>query len=226
MKKINATEQRIGGFCPLTPKEVGIFLQALGYNPSTLIYIAAGEIYGGNTHLSEFTSLFPNVVFKETIATRGELKAFANHASQTAALDYIISVESDIFIPSHSGNMARVVEGLRRYLGRWKTITPDRNGLVEIFDKLETGLVKESSLSYLVMKAYANRQGAPRKRGGTFSGIKGRARFRTKESFYQNPFPECICRSKEHQNDTKATSSAREKHTTVQSGNQHQRYPL
>ena len=64
MKKINATEQRIGGFCPLTPKEVGIFLQALGYNPSTLVYIAAGEIYCGNTHLSEFTSLFPNVVFK------------------------------------------------------------------------------------------------------------------------------------------------------------------
>ena len=64
MKKINATEQRIGGFCPLTPKEVGIFLQAHGYNPSTLIYIAAGEIYGGNTHLSELTSLYPNVVFK------------------------------------------------------------------------------------------------------------------------------------------------------------------
>lgn len=64
MKKINSTEQRIGGFCPLTPKEVGIFLQALGYAPSTLIYIAAGEIYGGNTHLSELTSLFPNLVFK------------------------------------------------------------------------------------------------------------------------------------------------------------------
>ncbi|XP_057496932.1 O-fucosyltransferase 38 isoform X1 [Actinidia eriantha] len=195
MKKINATEQRIGGFCPLTPKEVGIFLQAHGYNPSTLIYIAAGEIYGGNTHLSELTSLFPNVVFKETIATRGELKAFANHASQTAALDYIISVESDVFIPSYSGNMARAVEGHRRFLGHRKTITPDRKGLVEIFDKLETGLVKESSLSYLVMKLHANRQGAPRKRGGPLSGIKGRARFRTEESFYQNPYPECICRS-------------------------------
>lgn len=64
MKKINSTEQRLGGFCPLTPKEVGIFLQALGYAPSSVIYIAAGEIYGGNMHLSELTSLFPNVVFK------------------------------------------------------------------------------------------------------------------------------------------------------------------
>ena len=64
VKEINSREQRIGGFCPLTPKEVGIFLRALGYPPSTLIYIAAGEIYGGNTSLSELMSYFPNIVFK------------------------------------------------------------------------------------------------------------------------------------------------------------------
>ena len=64
VKKINSTEQRGGGFCPLTPKEVGIFLQALGYSPSTVIYIAAGEIYGGETHLLELTARFPNTVFK------------------------------------------------------------------------------------------------------------------------------------------------------------------
>ncbi|KAH9717639.1 O-fucosyltransferase 38 [Citrus sinensis] len=165
VKKINSTEQRIGGYCPLTPKEVGIFLQALGYPPSTIIYIAAGEIYGGNTHLSELMYRFPNLVFKETLATKEELKAFANHASQTAALDYLISVESDVFIPSHSGNMARAVEGHRRFLGHRKTITPDR-------------------------------QGGPRKRKGPLPGIKGRARFRTEESFYENPYPECICSSK------------------------------
>ncbi|XAR62330.1 hypothetical protein NMG60_11017054 [Bertholletia excelsa] len=197
LKKINSTEQRMGGFCPLTPKEVGIFLQALGYAPSTLIYVAAGEIYGGHTHISELTSLFPNIVFKETIATQEELKAFASHASQTAALDYIISVESDVFIPSYSGNMARAVEGHRRFLGHRKTITPDRKGLVELFDKLETGqLTKGPSLSVLVMQLHKNRQGGPRKRGGPLPGIKGRARFRTEESFYQNPFPECICARK------------------------------
>ncbi|CAK9146936.1 unnamed protein product [Ilex paraguariensis] len=197
IKKINSTEQRIGGFCPLTPKEVGLFLQAHGYPPSTLIYIAAGEIYGGDTHLSELTSFFPNVVFKENVATQAELKEFAKHATQTAALDYIISVESDVFIPSYSGNMARAVEGHRRFLGHRKTLTPDRKGLVEIFDKLETGQLNEgSSLSYLVMQLHKHRQGAPRKRGGAPPGIKGRARFRYEESFYQNPFPECICGSK------------------------------
>lgn len=195
VKSIDSTEQRDAGLCPLTPKEVGIFLKALGYPPSTLIYIAAGEIYGGETHLSELTSRFPNVVFKEMLATKEELKDFSNHASQTAALDYIVSIESDIFIPSHSGNMARAIEGHRRFLGHRKTITPDRKGLVQLFDKLEAGLLEESSLSRLVMQLHKNRFGGPRRRGAAPTGIKGRARLRLEESFYQNPYPECICKS-------------------------------
>ncbi|KAK4791177.1 hypothetical protein SAY86_031590 [Trapa natans] len=62
VKKINSTEQRNEGSCPLTPKEVGIFLRALGYPSSTLIYIAAGEIYGGSNQLLELASRFPNLI--------------------------------------------------------------------------------------------------------------------------------------------------------------------
>ncbi|KAM7275542.1 hypothetical protein ACFE04_017408 [Oxalis oulophora] len=194
VKDINSTEQRIGGFCPLTPREVGIFLQALGYPPSTLIYIAAGEIYGGDARLSELTSRFPNLAFKETLASKEELKAFSNHATQNAALDYIISIESDVFVPSHSGNMARAVEGHRRFLGHRKTINPDRKGLVKLFDKLESGQLSEGSkLSRLIQQMHIDSQGAPRKRKGPMPGIKGRARFKTEESFYENPYPECIC---------------------------------
>ncbi|CAI0428199.1 unnamed protein product [Linum tenue] len=196
VKKINSSEQRMEGLCPLTPGEVGIFLEALGYPSSTVIYIAAGEIYGGESHLQELRSRFPNIVSKEALATEEELRPFAAHATQTAALDYIISVESDVFVPSHSGNMARVVEGHRRFLGHRKTINPDRKGLVELFDKLENGEVNEDSLPELVQQMHRNRQGGPRKRKGAASGIKGRARFKTEESFYQNPYPECICRSK------------------------------
>lgn len=151
LKDINSTEQRSEGNCPLTPNEVGIFLRAMGYPESTWIYLAAGEIYGGDKYISKLRSYFPNLVSKvamlclfllcisrfppmllnltvlqEMLATKEELEKFNNHASQVAALDYIISVESDVFVPSHSGNMAKAVEGHRRFLGHRKTLTPDR----------------------------------------------------------------------------------------------------
>ncbi|XP_065026665.1 O-fucosyltransferase 38-like isoform X3 [Musa acuminata AAA Group] len=199
LKDINSTEQRLGGFCPLTPKEVGIFLQALGYPSSTWIYVAAGEIYGGETYLSDLRARFPNLVFKETLATKEELKDFSSHSSQTAAIDYIISVESDVFVPSYTGNMARAVEGHRRFLGHRKTINPDRKGLVELFDMIDRGELKEGAkLSSLVSEMHEYRQGAPRKRYGSLPGSKGRDRLRTEESFYENPFPECICLADKH----------------------------
>jgi hypothetical protein len=43
-----------------------------------------------------------------------ELRPFQKHSTQMAALDYLVSVASDVFIPSNDGNMAKVVEGHRR----------------------------------------------------------------------------------------------------------------
>ncbi|KAK9096354.1 hypothetical protein Sjap_021851 [Stephania japonica] len=212
-KIINSTEQRLGGLCPLSPKEVGLFLHALGYPSSTLIYIAGGDVYGGSSRLRELESHFPNIVSKDTVATAKELEAFSDHDSQKAALDFIVSVESDVFIPSFSGNMARAVEGHRRFLGHRMTITPDRKGLFDLFDKMERGELEEGPLlSSLIKQIHENRlfspdrHGGPRKRGDALPGIKGRNRFRFEESFYENPYPECICRSKK--NGQMATSKA------------------
>ncbi|XP_026458433.1 uncharacterized protein LOC113358938 [Papaver somniferum] len=52
-------------------------------------------------------------------------------------LDYIVSVESDVFIPSYSGNIARAVEGHRIFLVHRKIFSPDRKALVHLFDRVE-----------------------------------------------------------------------------------------
>ena len=44
-----------------------------------------------------------------------ELQQFQNHSSQMAALDFLVSISSNIFIPTYDGNMAKLVEGHRRY---------------------------------------------------------------------------------------------------------------
>lgn len=194
VKEIDSTEQRAKGYCPLTPKEVGMFLSALGFPAKTPIYIAAGEIYNGDSHMDALQSRFPTLMNKEKLASVEELEPFTNHASQMAALDYIVSVESDIFIPSYSGNMARAVEGHRRFLGHRKTISPDRKSLVHLFDKIERGTMKEGKkLSNRIIEIHKRRQGSPRKRKGPISGTRGTDRFRSEEAFYVNPLPDCLC---------------------------------
>ncbi|WOL19945.1 hypothetical protein Cni_G28747 [Canna indica] len=194
VKNIDPLQQRAKGFCPLTPKEVGIFLSALGYPSTTPIYIAAGEIYGGDSHMADLRSRFPMLITKEKLTSAKELQPFRSYAAQMAALDYIVSVESDVFVPSYSGNMARAVEGHRRFLGHRKTITPDRKALVHLIDKLDRrSLTEGNKLSNMILEIHKKRQGSPRKRKGPISGTKGMDRFRSEEAFYENPLPDCLC---------------------------------
>lgn len=61
-KVIDPELKRKEGLCPLTPEETSLVLDALGFDRSVQIYIAAGEIYGGERRLRSLAAAFPNLV--------------------------------------------------------------------------------------------------------------------------------------------------------------------
>ena len=63
----------------------------------------------------EFSCDFNFQMKKDMLLDPEELRQFQNHSSQMAALDFMVSIASNVFIPTYDGNMARVVEGHRRY---------------------------------------------------------------------------------------------------------------
>ena len=110
----NPEKVRKNGRCPLTPEEVGLMLRALGYGSDVHLYVASGEVYGGEETFAPLKELFPNLHSKETIASKEELAPFASFSSRMAALDFIVCDESDVFVANNNGNMARILAG-RRY---------------------------------------------------------------------------------------------------------------
>lgn len=61
-KEIVSEEKRSRGLCPLTPEEMALVLQALGFKRETQIYIASGEIYGSERRLAALRAAFPRIV--------------------------------------------------------------------------------------------------------------------------------------------------------------------
>nr|CAD1839936.1 unnamed protein product [Ananas comosus var. bracteatus] len=104
------------------------------------------------------------LVRKEMLLSPDELRPFHNHSTQMAALDYLVSVASDVFIPSYDGNMARVVEGHRRYVGFRKTILLDKKQLVELLDLLKDGKLSWAEFSAAVKDIHKDRMGQPTRR--------------------------------------------------------------
>lgn len=65
---------------------------------------------GGKEALLPLTGEFPNLYNKEDLALPGELEPFASKASSMAAIDYIVAENSDVFMPSHGGNMGHALQ--------------------------------------------------------------------------------------------------------------------
>ncbi|XP_058071054.1 O-fucosyltransferase 20-like isoform X1 [Magnolia sinica] len=105
-------DRKLAGLCPLNALEVTRLLKALGAPRSTRIYWAGGNPLGGQEALLPLTKEFPYFYNKENLSLPGELELFSNKASLLAAIDYVVAANSDVFMPSHGGNMGRAMQAL------------------------------------------------------------------------------------------------------------------
>lgn len=170
-------ELRHRGKCPMTPEEVGIMLAALGFGPETHVYLASYTVYGGSTRMDFLQTLFRGMDTKYSLATAEELQPFAGKASQLAAIDYHVSLRSDIFLSASRGNMHNSVAAHRTYLNVRKTIKPDMNLMARLFlnESLTWPEFKRS-----VLEGHKNRMGQVTLRQPT-------------QSIYTYPAPDCMC---------------------------------
>ncbi|KMT20107.1 hypothetical protein BVRB_1g001250 [Beta vulgaris subsp. vulgaris] len=171
---------RRDGKCPLTPLEVGMMLRGMGFDNSTLVYVAAGVIYKAEKYMAPLRKLFPLLETKDTLATPEELAPFQGHSSRLAALDYTVCLHGEVFVTTQGGNFPHFLMGHRRYIygGHSKTIIPDKKKLALLFDnpdvRWETFIYQMQDMLYR-------------------SDSKGREMKKVTASLYTFPMPDCMC---------------------------------
>ncbi|XP_031287641.1 O-fucosyltransferase 39 [Pistacia vera] len=169
-------ELRSQGRCPLTPEEIGLLLAALGFDNSTRLYLASHKVYGGEARISALRRLFPLMEDKKSLASSEERARIKGKASLLAALDYYVSMHSDIFISASPGNMHNALVGHRTYENS-KTIRPNMALLGPLFLNKS---MSWSDFQQAVVEGHENRQGQIRLR-------------KIKQSIYTYPAPDCMC---------------------------------
>ncbi|GMN55324.1 hypothetical protein TIFTF001_024445 [Ficus carica] len=172
-------DRKLAGLCPLNALEVTRLLKALGAPRNARIYWAGGQPLGGNEALLPLTREFPNFYNKEDLALHGELEPFAKRASVMAAIDYIVSENSDVFMPSHGGNMGHAIQGHRAYAGHKKYITPNKRQMLPHF--LNASL-PEAKFNKIIKYLHHESLGQPELRTS-----------KTGRDVTKYPVPECMC---------------------------------
>ncbi|KVH94005.1 GDP-fucose protein O-fucosyltransferase [Cynara cardunculus var. scolymus] len=131
-KEIDGSEKRQLGGCPLTPRETSLLLKGLGFPSTTRIYLVAGEAYGKGT-MQSLNHDFPNIFSHFSLSTENELKPFRNHQNMLAGLDYVVALQSNVFVMN----------------------------FVKLVDKLDKGKISWEKFSSQVKKLHENRAGGP-----------------------------------------------------------------
>jgi hypothetical protein len=152
----------------------------MGFNNSTRIYLAAGELFGGERFMTPFRALFPRLENHSSVDASEEL-AMNSQGLIGSAVDYMVCLLADIFMPTYDGpsNFANNLLGHRLYYGFRTNIRPDRKGLAPVFIARENGRTAgfEEAVRHVMLKTNF---GGPHKRISP-------------ESFYTNSWPECFC---------------------------------
>ncbi|KAK3040624.1 hypothetical protein RJ639_026945 [Escallonia herrerae] len=97
--------RRLAGLCPLNAFEVARLLKGLGAPGNAQVYITGGDPFGSAVALQPLTAEFLIVLTKEMLARENKLAPYINRSSIIAAIEYTVSLSSDVFLPSHGGKM-------------------------------------------------------------------------------------------------------------------------
>ncbi|KAL2905861.1 O-fucosyltransferase 39 [Bienertia sinuspersici] len=149
---------------------------ALGFDNNTRLYLASHKVYGGKARLETLRRLFPLMEDKKSLASSEERARITGKASLLAAVDYYISMHSDIFISASPGNMHNALAGHRAYESL-KTIKPNMGLLGQLFLDKNMSWV---DFRQAVVEGHHYRHGQLRLR-------------KPRQSIYTYPAPDCMC---------------------------------
>ncbi|GKE42338.1 embryo sac development arrest 30-like protein isoform X1 [Tanacetum coccineum] len=65
--------KKANGLCPLMPEEVGLLLRAMGYPPTTRIYLAGSERFGGQRVMIPLRAMYTNLVDSSNLCSKYQL---------------------------------------------------------------------------------------------------------------------------------------------------------
>ncbi|KAK1422373.1 hypothetical protein QVD17_25456 [Tagetes erecta] len=109
--------------CPLNVSEAARLLKESGAPANARVYVAGGEPFGDEGAILPLKKQFVNVVTKHMLARDVELSPYRNRTAILTAIDYIVSLSSDVFLPTYNGHLARALQGHRAYVGHRKYVS-------------------------------------------------------------------------------------------------------